>query len=197
MNSIKVKELKGGSLSSPKYTVELQHTGSGEKQIACNYEVLTKLIGSNDLLISLDTSLLNLPYSKRSAHMLEFLQKIRALGLEYRCSKVTSNSGRNLIGGILIGKSTQEDEQILAYIPNEIWSGSDLKKALPDYGVKYYITRERTDASKLFEDMNKMLDDEKLGYFRLILFSVVSMDSIGVFTNSMTLADIKNLLGLQ
>jgi hypothetical protein len=193
MSNVKVKELKAGSTGSPRYTLELQHTGMGDSKLAANYDVLAKLIGGSDLLLSLSTALLNLPYPSRSPHVHEFLQTVRTLGLEYRCSKVASSSGRNLLGGLLMGKKDQEDEEVLAYVPNEIWVGSDFKKVLPIYGVKLYIPREKTDASKLFEDMSRMLDHEKPDYFKMILFSSVCMDSIGVFTNSMTLSELKSL----
>ena len=198
MNSkIKARENKsGGTFDNPRFTLTLGHTKLVEQQINNSYETLSKLIGNSDIVIVLDTSLMNLSSTKREPLALEFLENIRALGVAYKCTKTASSPNTSLLSGFMGKKETQGFE-IMAYIPHEIWVRDDFKKVLPFYGARYLVAKEKTEGSKLLDDMQKMLDTEKLDYFKLIIFSAIFFNSMGISAKYLTLSDIKNILGIS
>ena len=195
---IKVKELKSdGTLDSPRFTLSLPETGSEEKQISSSYDALAKLIGASDFIISLDSSLMNLPHSKRALYTRQFLESVRAMRLEYQCSKSTPRSGGQSLFAGFLNKKADPEQEILAYVPNEIWKGNDFKQALPLYGARYFVAKEGDVGPTLLDTMHKMLDEEKLDYFRLILFSVVYFNSIGISAKHLTLPELKSMLLIE
>lgn len=197
-NKIKIKEQKsGGTLNSPQFALTLEQTKSEEQQLKNTYEALTKLIGNSDVVISLDSSLLNLPSPQREPNILKFLDVIRGLGLEYKCAKVASSSSPSFLSGLLGGNKNTQEQEVLAYIPHEIWIKEDFEKVLPFYGARYYVAKENSGGLKLLEDLQKMLDSEKLEHFRLIIFSAICFNNIGIFSKFLTLSEIKNILGVS
>lgn len=191
---MKITERKtDNSLDSPRFVLTLGRMKSQDMQISGNYDAITKLIGTNDVVINLDSSLLSLPYSKRESYVIKFLETIRALNLEYKYQKFESQSKRSIIS-MLFGSSNKKEHEILAYIPNELWAKCDFKNTFPVYGASYFVLKEKSDSSKLLEDMQKMLDAEKLEYFRMIIFDSVIMNSMGIFTKHLALSDLKTML---
>lgn len=193
---MKITERKtDNSLDSPRFVLTLGQMKSQDLQISGNYDAITKLIGTSDVVIDLDSSLLSLPYSKREPYVMKFLETIRALNLEYKYQKFESQSKRSIIS-MLFGSANKKEHEILAYIPNELWAKGDFKNTFPVYGARYFIIKENSDSLKLLEDMQKMLDAEKLEYFRIIIFDSVIMNSMGIFTKHLALSDLEKMLGI-
>jgi hypothetical protein len=192
----KVKENKSwGGLTSPRFTLMLEAYTAEDRQRKSNYEVLSKLIGDNDILMELDSSLLNLPAKQREPYALQFLKDIRTLGVEYKCSKVASTSIPSFISS-LFGNKASPSQQIIASIPNDIWLKQEMVDVISLYGARYYVPKEKTEGAKLFADFEQMMDDERLDYFKLIAFNVITFNSIGVFTKCLNLSEMNLLLGL-
>lgn len=184
------------SLDSPRFVLTLGQAKSLELQISNNYDAVTMLIETNDVVFNLDSSLLSLPYPKRESHVMEFLEKIRQLNLEYKYQKYESQSKPSILSLMFGGNSNKKEHELFAYIPNEVWVNSEFKKEFPVYGARYFVLKENSDSSKLLEDMQKMLDTEKLEYFRMIIFDSVIMNSMGIFTKHLDLPDLKRMLGI-
>jgi len=192
----KLSELKtDNSLDSPRFVLSLGQAKSRDLQVSENYDALTKLIGTSDVVINLDTSLLSLPHSQRESHVFKFLEVIRALNLEYKYQKYESRSKRSILS-FIFGNTNKKEHEILAYIPNEIWAKGEFKNEFPIYGARYYVLKENPDGPKLLEDMQKMLDAEKLEYFKMVIFDSVVMNSMGIFTKHLTLTHLKEMVGI-
>ena len=195
-DKIKIKENKAwGGLSNPRFTIFLEAYTTEEQQRSSSYDALSKLVGDNDVLMELDSSLVNLPAKQREPYALQFMKNIRTLGVEYKCSKVASSSSPSFISA-LFGAKSAPSQQIIACIPNEIWTKPEMKDMLSLHGARYYVPKEKADGVKLLEDFEKLLDDEKLDYYKLIAFNVMSFNSIGLFSSSLGLDDVKTLLGI-
>jgi hypothetical protein len=195
-NKIKVKEQKcDETLESPRFSVALPQTGSDEAQFSSNYEALTRLIGDNDFVISFSSTLINMSGKMRELCITDFVASIRSLGLEYRVNRI-AGSDRYTILGISLGKKASEEQEILAYVPHDIWESDEFKKVLPLYGARFFITPKCEDVSKLLDDMQRMLDREKLDRFDVILFSNIYLNSIGIFTKHQTLDEINKILDI-
>lgn len=193
---IKIKENKTwGGLSNPRFTIFLEAYTADEQQRSSSYSALSKLIGDNDVLMELDSSLINLPAKQREPYALQFMRNIRTLGVEYKCSKVASSSSPSFISS-LFGARSGPSQQIIACIPNDVWTKPEMMDMLSPHGARYYVPKEKAEGAKLLEDFEKLLDDEKLDYYKLIAFNVMSFNSIGLFTSSLSLNDVKAMLGI-
>lgn len=191
---IKIKEQKSNlAFDSPRFTIEIEQAKLPDQQIQNNYELLTKLIGTSDVVISLDSTLMNLAYKQRKPLIHKFLETIREMDLEYKCLKVTGRSNQSFLS-VLFGVKDTEEQEILAYIPNKIWTDSSLQKSLPFYGARYFVTKNVSTGPAVLDDMQKMLDDEKLEYFRLIIFNSISISSTGIFSKYLSLSELKEML---
>ncbi len=194
---IRIKENKTwSSLNTPRFTLSLEENVSSEKQKEQSYDVLSRLIGDSDIIIELNSTLLSLPNPRREAYALKFLQDIRALGIEYRYSKASSTASPSPLGGLFGSKSTQA-HQIIAHIPNGTWQKAEMKDALSLYGASYFIPKEKHGGSEMLEDFLKMLDEEKLHYFKLAVFDIICSNRMGIFSASHTLADMKAMLRID
>lgn len=193
--SIKVKENKSdGSLSSPRFSISLKHLTSLNENRLTSYEILSALKGDNDVLIEANSSLFNMPLPERKSYAISFLNSVRELGLDYRYRKGVSQVSQSILAQLLRNKNTGSHE-ILAYVPNKVWEMEGFYRILPLYGTRYYITKEPVESGKILDDMSRMLDSEKLEYFRLIVFDSSSLGYMGINSSSMTLSDIKQVLG--
>lgn len=184
------------SLNSPQFTIIIGQAKTKNRQVQNNYEILTKLIGSSDIVISLDSTLMNLPYQRRMPLIQDFLESIRALNLEYKLMKVTSPSSQSFLSMLFREKDT-ENQEILAYIPNEIWMNGTFKEILPFYGARYFITKDNSNSPAILDDMQKMTDDEKLDYFRLIIFNSVYVSSMGICSKYLSLSELEKMMIIQ
>jgi len=86
--------------------------------------------------------------------------------------------------------------EITVFIPDKVWRQKEFYDKLPAYGVKYYIDGENIEGKKLLDKMYIMPDDEKLEYFKLIIFDSPSFRHMGINTRHLTMSDIKLALGL-
>lgn len=195
---IKIKKHKSDlSINSPKFTIEIEQAKSQDLQILNNYEVLTNLIGTSDIVISLDSGLMNLPRQKRQPLIQKFLESIRAMDLEYKYLKSASHQPSQSILSILFKEKNTEDHEILTYIPNEIWMNSAFQDILPFYGARYFITKNNKNSPSILDDMQCMTDDEKLEYFKLIVFNCIYINSMGICSKYISLPELEEILNIQ
>lgn len=192
--NFQIKENKTqGELNAPQYSVLLQSAGSEEQKRRTSYKALTALIGGADVVMVLDSSLLNVPQAEREAYALKFLEDIRAFGLEYRYGKIASSAGPSLFS-IIFGSKSGHAHEILAYVPQSVWKTDEFEKVLPIYGAWYYVTENNTDANAVMDDLKRMTDPEKLDYFKLVVFDSSTYGSMGVNSSTLSLAEIKAML---
>lgn len=194
---IKIRELNSvPSLDSPNFVLTLEQGRSKESSISNYYDAITRLVGNDDVVLGLDTTLMNLPGSRRESYFLQCLEAVRKLGLEYRCFESNSDSDQSLLS-FLFKKKSAKKQEMLAYIPNEIWKQDEFKQSLPLYGARYYITKDNSDGIQALEKIFKMIDAEKMDYFKMIAFGSAFINSIGICSKYQTLPGLKELFGIQ
>lgn len=192
---IKLKQNKpDGSLVSPDFSISFKQSVSEKENRQNSYDILSVLKGNNDVVIEANSSLFNLPASQRESSAMDFLDTIRALGLDYRYRKTASSSAPSFLSQLFGMNKNSSAHEILAYVPHSVWKTEDFCKAIPVFGARYYITDGPAESSKLLDDMSKMLDEEKRDFFKLIVFDASSFSYMGVYTKRLTYEDIKQLL---
>jgi hypothetical protein len=195
-NMITIKENKTWEAESgPRFILRFNEKASKEQKRKNSYDVLSKLIGSSDVIVELNGTLLNLPSKQRDSHASEFIENIKALGLEYRCSKETRTTSPSLLN--LLGKKTTQEQVVVTYIPNEIWSNPEMIKLISFYGAKYFVLKEKSEESEALDYFQRLQEDEQVDYYKAITFDAMSLSGMGIFTKHYELSDIKGLLGIS
>lgn len=193
---IQIKENKAWEAdSSPRFILRFNEKKSEVQKRNNSYDVLSKLIGSSDVIIELNGTLLNLPAKKRDSYASKFIEDIEALGLEHRRLKVTGMAINSLLN--LFGNKTTQEQVVVTYVPNEIWSKVAMKTLLSFYGAKYFVLKEKSDISETLDHFQRMQEDEKVDYFKLVAFDAMSLSGMGIFTKDYELSNIKDLLGIS
>lgn len=190
---IKLRENKDWERDGgPRFVIAYNKKATDEQKRKNSYDILSKLIGKSDVIMELNGSLLSLPPKKRAEYALEFIDSIKALGLEYRRSKVVTSSSPTLLS--LFKQVKVEDLVVAAYIPNEIWTKEDMRSLLSFYGAKYLVVKEASSPSEMLDMHQGMKEEQQVDHFRLVAFDAMSLNAMGIFTKAYELADIQGLL---
>lgn len=193
--NIKLKQVNtDASLESAQISLTYKQQGSEEKARESSYEILSALKSDNDVIIELNSTLFNLPDKEKDSYFRKFVETIRSLDLEYRYRKVSVNT--QSIFSFLFGQKTVQAHEILVYVPHEVWLTETFRSILPIYGARYYVTKEAAEADEILEEMYRMMDFDKLDFFKLIIFDAGTLSSMGINSSSLTIEDLKEMLGV-
>ncbi len=173
----------------------LYNAEKGNLKTNISYEILSLLKGDHDVVIEVDTSLIIQSKNVNKFLPEELLAEIRNRKLEYSYKK--SPSQKQHFFSFLFGLNKNEDDHsITVYVPDIVWKDKALYDMLPNSGVRYYITKNSNDARKVLDDMNLMMDKEKINYFDYIVFDVTEFSQMGISSNYYKINDIKKVLGI-
>lgn len=194
--NVKVKESKEEwGLNSPRFLITYKSKGTEEENSKNSYGMISTLKGTSDIIMELNSSLLITNESKRESTSVNFIKAIKTLNLIYRYRK-GAPIGKKSLFSQLLGGASKEAHEVRVYIPNEIWSQEGFNSILPTGGLRYYILKDPVDGNNILEDLHngQMLDDEKIDFFKLIIFDCSAFGQMGIVTNSMSIEEIKDLL---
>lgn len=199
IKKFKLKENKsGGDLSAPKYMVSFNQLGKEVENKENSYQIISALKQDNDVFIEINSSMLNLTKNMREDCALTFLKAVRAAGLDYRYRKVDAAGGKSLLSQLFsFGGKQSQAHDVLVYVPDEVWKSGDFQKYLPTSGVKYLVCKDKMDGIKVLDDMynGQILDDEILDMFKFMIFDCNNFGQMGIYTNSVSMQEMKQLLG--
>ncbi len=187
------------SLDMVKYFLSYHNKNTEQRNRKESKEILNKLIGSHDLLVEVKNSLLNINESKREKCVLNLLERIKSLGLDYQYRKVKSDSKSFLSDLFNIGNKNKDISEIMIYIPNRIWINDEFASILPIYGVMYYTIKNGGDGIKLMDDIYKghLIENDYFNHFSLIVYDCLQFCQMGINAKEYTFKDIKNLLEIK
>lgn len=195
-NTIKIKESKSFETdNSPRFMLTFKGKLSEEQKRINSYDLLSRLIGSSDVIVELNGTLLNLPSKNRDAYITKFIDEVKALGLEYRCSKATSVSSPSLLN--LFGNKTRQEQVTAVYVPNEIWLKPEMKNLISLYGARYLVLKEKLDVLEALDHFQRMEENEEVDYFKLVAFDAICLNAMSIFTSYYDLSGIKTVLGID
>lgn len=159
-----------------------------------NIDLLSRLIGDADLIIELNTSLMTMNNNKKETELVEtFISEIRNHSIDYNYRKIPYNNSNRGFMSLFTGKT--EAHQVFAYIPNKIWQSPSFQQILPEEGLRYYITGNKKD-NNLLNEIQRMMDSEKLASFKIIIFDNKILKCMGINSTKVSVNDIRELLGI-
>lgn len=197
-NKIKIKEVNtSGQRDVPRYAISFIPSHNRWEDRVLGHEILSALIGERDAIVEVKSSFLNVPSNEREDLVIELVKTVKGLEANYRYRK-TAEQNRSMLSSLFSFRGKPgEAHELLIYMPNGLWKDGRFNSRLPNAGVKYYILREKADGAKILDALynGQLLEDEKEGLFELALFDGSSFGQIGIFTNKLSLEEVKALLG--
>lgn len=197
---ITVKENKSkGSLEMARFFVSYGRTDSEEEKRRNSYEMISLLKKENDLIMEVNTALLTFPQvNQREDYIFTLNRAIKELSLDFRYRKASASGSGNFFGDLFSFGKNKVAHELLIYVPDKVWRDENFAAILPIYGARYYICPNRPEREKLLDEIfnGQIMDDEKLDLFNPTIFDCSDFAQMGVFTKTMSLQELKNLLGV-
>jgi len=178
----------------PQYT--LSYNAEDRKSDSnISYEILSLLKEENDIVIEIDTALIL--QSKRSKKFIpeNFISEIKNMNLEYSYKK-SQTQKQDFFSSLLGLKRTEDDHVVTVYVPDSVWKNEAFIKLIPDCGVRYMILKNTNEARKVLDELNIMMDSERIDYFSYVIFDVTEFNQMGITSSNHSFDDIKNILGI-
>lgn len=198
-NKIKLTENKtNGSLDYARFSLSYGPSLpplSKEDPREESYKLLTLLKGDGDVIIEVNSLYLNIPEVKREPIVMEFLDHIKSLGLEYRYRKFTAERNQGLLAK-LFGAKKIEAHELFVHVPHETWQKEEFKSILPIHGARYYMAKGSCGPAEALDGMYRMTDEEKLDFYELIVFDIGILGTMGINSGKLELGDLKQILGI-
>jgi hypothetical protein len=198
-----VKENKAGNgVDTPRFFIDYGGKAAGNRAIS--YQIISLLKRDADLIVKVDSSLLNLPAKQRDGMVRDLITELKSLGLEYRYRKFLGSASPNLWNQLLPFRKNEEyHHEVIIDLPDGVWrqqssTGSAFMRTL-GYGTFYYICKDSGRGPGIVDDFfnGGISPEEQSDYFVLSVFDWTYFGQMGLFTGSLTLADCKQLLKIQ
>jgi hypothetical protein len=157
-----------------------------------SYRIISMLKSDNDVVIEVNSSLLNIRGAQKQAYVFSLLDSLKSMGLDYRYRKMSSSSGQTILS-FVIGKKEDEHE-IFIYVPDSVWRTSEFQDIMPAYGAKYYIYDGSLETNECLDNLYRITDEEKLDFFKITIFDPGILERMAINSKRLCLEDLKGLI---
>lgn len=194
-----IKENKAGNgVDTPRFFIEYGRKAAENQTVS--YQILSLLKQDADLIIKIDSSLINLPLNQRDGMILDLIEELKSMGLEYRYRKFLGPASPNLWNQLLPFRKEEYRHEVIIDLPDQVWRqqnsiDSAFMRAL-GYGTFYYVVKLSGQGPEIVDAYfnGQISTANQSDYFTLGVFDWTYFGQIGLFTSSLTLADLKTLL---
>jgi hypothetical protein len=190
---IKIRKNPDGDREGlPKYSLTYRNNPAGAGRIS--HEILSAFIGRNDVIIEINSDMSG-PKTDRVDPVEAFLDKTDRFGLVYVKKNVLSEKDTSIFGIPVMSRKRRKASEALIYIPNSVWCQPGMGNCLPIYGAKYYITDGCADARTKLDELSATDEEDRMGAFGLTVFDLAAYGQMGIYSNHLSMDDIKRMLG--
>lgn len=156
-----------------------------------SYEIISALKESNDLIIELNSALINLDVQKKNSLRNNFIEGLQNLGIEFTSKKVAVQEGRTILS-ITLDTKKVEGFEIYALVKHEIWLDKEFKKIIPRFGARYYLpfAHAENNLSAFLE----LSEDEKINVSKMVVFDNIVLGNMGIATKHIAINELNQLL---
>lgn len=198
-----IKENKAGnSTDTPHFFIDYGRR-TVENQVV-SYQILSLLKLNADLVVKIDSFLLNLPVKQRDGMVRDLIEELESLGLVYRYRKFLGPASPNLWNQLMPFRKNEEYHyEVIISLPDKVWREQNFSKSafmrFLGYGTFYYVCKDSSRGSGIVDDFfnGRILHEEQSDYFTLSVFDWTHFGQMGLFTGTLTLADLKQLLKIR
>lgn len=156
-----------------------------------SYEILSKLKSDDNVFIEINSSLLSLNENDKKTFILQFVDSLEKIGIEFRKKKISVAAKRSFLS-IGLESKKREGFELLAYIPHDVWCNQEFVKVIPEVGVRFYLLKSYFNLN--IDAFFNLDEDEKLEQCRLVIFNNILLGSMGINTSMLKKDDILELL---
>jgi len=195
LKKVNIKENKKVSLETPKFVLTYEQNKTEEKIKQESFEIVSKLVKDNEVLIEINSELLCFNKNEREDFMQNLLRRIKEKKYNFRYKKIPQ-SNKNILSLDFFLKS-KDNHNILFYVSSDMWK-NEIIDILPIFGVKYFIFKEKIDVNLVLDQMNngQILGEEIFDICNTIVFDCATLGQMGIYTKFFDLENIKkNIFG--
>ena len=198
-----IKENKtGNGVDTPRFFIDYGRKPD-ENQLV-SYQIISRLKRDADMIVKLDSSLLNLPVKQRDSIILDLIEELKSLGLKYHYRKYLGPASPNLWNQLFpLRKNEEYRHELVIDWPDTVWRQQSpprtaFRNAL-SYGTFYYICKDFGQGSWLAEEFfnGRISSENRSDYFTLSVFDWTAYGQMGLFTGKLGITELTELLNQE
>lgn len=199
-NTWEIKENKtGNGVDTPRFFIS--YSRKPAENLAVSYKIISLLKRDADLIVKVDSSLLNLPVKQRDGAIVDLIEELKMKGLVYRHRKYLGPSPSNLWNQIFPFRKNEEYlHELIIALPDLVWREENFpRSALWSFlanGAFYYVCNDSGQVCGIVEDFfnGRISPENQSDYFKFSIFDWTSFGQMGLFTRTLTINDLNTLL---
>lgn len=206
IEDLKVKLMRNRNdpgMGLPLYTIS--YKADPKRPYYPSYQILTALIGQSGVFIELNSDLAVAAQNDRLDTVRNYKETVgKVTGIEFRSRRLPSAHRPTILGFQFETQKKHEAEELVVFIPNNVWSGEKFMETLPVNGARYYIAKEHGNAAMEMPDGHSVLegfwnmnDEDKADIFKFILFDTPFLGRMGITACNTDERELFELLGKQ
>jgi hypothetical protein len=188
--------LKENNRIQPRYSLTYRRGGLNQTSKKLTYDIISNLVKDRDLLIEIDSSLFSLSYpGAKEKFFEELVAELRDLKIEYKYRKHSSSQKRKIFGLSISLSQTENEHELLIYVPNRTWVRDGFWKLLPEQGATYRVLKGEINGPEFLDDIfaGRLLDKEIQKHYEIIIFDYYNFGQMGIDTD-LSKGELKELL---
>lgn len=183
--------------TAPRFSISYGTAKNEKEQRARSLSILRALIGMSDCVIDVQSELLSAQPGQRESVTLAFRDSLEKEKITHEYVKfLTESSGSFLSKLLMFGKSNKiTAHRVLAQFDVRTLERREIADALPYFGMKIFVLRNKSDAPELIRTLLKpeTFDDDYTKYVHMIVFDCSQYGMAGVFHSDRSIAELKSL----
>lgn len=180
--------------SSPQYALKYKAKSDHPRQVS--FSILSALIENNDVIVILNSGLLQTGRNGDNSPIERFMGYVRELGLFHVQRNTQADQKVSILGFPAKTKNKTEIQEIAVYVPNQIWY-QHFAEFLPLCGARYLVTRSSLSISNFTAHIFDMTSEELAKTFAHNIFDLAPAGQMGISSYIKDPAGIAELLGIR
>jgi hypothetical protein len=144
-----------------------------------SYEIMSKLKGQEDIILEVNSSLLNLSEKENKELFSKLEDTFEKMDIKYNNKKIKVTAKRAILS-ISVSNKEINGFQLFARITDITWNDEAFKRIIPQIGIRYYILES---GNQIDPDSFAVLDDEEKDKLcSMVIFDNIFFGCMGINT---------------
>lgn len=186
---VKISDVSDKRDSVSKFAISYSAKNIDNSQIS--YEIISSLKAENDIIIEINSSFFKLSESESKMFLSRLIEELNDYEVLYKKRKISVHTRRTMFS-ISLKSEIIEGFELLAIIPDVIWSNEWFRRIIPNMGVRYYLLISIKDV--VLDEFIDLEENERTSQCNLVIFDYILSGSMGINTCRMKKEDIQALI---
>ncbi|WP_024833674.1 hypothetical protein [Ruminiclostridium josui] len=183
---LKISENKKVKGAISDFTISYSSKKTDNKSVS--NKIISALKGNENIIVEIDSSLMTLDEDKKIYLLGRLTAALENLNMNYIVNKVHYDKKRSFLS-VPIESKKVEGLKIYILADENIWRNEQFTEMIPEYGVRYYISRGFSD----LETFSKEDEEERSNKCSMVIFDHIMLGSMGINT-SKSFEELKSML---